>query len=114
MEFSRGNLTTDLPRELPEEFVETLHKSTACRVERIVSRGHCSPPGFWYDQPEHEWVMVVQGTGILEFQGNPDPVTLHSGDYVNIPAHCKHRVAGTAQDQDTIWLGIFYITESAR
>lgn len=48
---SVGNLFADLPADLPDELFQTLAGSGDVRVERIVSRGHRSPEGFWYDQP---------------------------------------------------------------
>lgn len=79
----------------------------AVRIERIVSAGHASDDGFWYDQNEHEWVMVLQGSAVLALQGQED-VHLVAGDYLNIPAHTRHRVVSTAKDQLTIWLAVFY------
>ena len=81
------------------------------RVERIVSRAYSSPPGFWYDQEEDEWVMVFSGSARLEFAAvdtAPETLQLDAGDHVLIPAHTRHRVAWTDPDQDTIWLAVFY------
>ncbi len=95
------------PSELPSELVEELCRGTGhCRVERIVSRGHSSPPGFWYDQSEDEWVAVLQGSAALEFEGQP-PLFLEAGDHVLIPARVRHRVARTAPHCDTVWLAVF-------
>ena len=41
-----------------EDFV-VLFESGAVRIERIVSHSHSSPAGFWYDQAEDEWVIVL-------------------------------------------------------
>ncbi|GAA4418585.1 cupin domain-containing protein [Nibrella viscosa] len=103
-----ANLLTGIPAQLPEELIETLQVGSAFRLERIVSRGHQSPPDYWYDQPEHEWVLVVQGEAILEVEGQTDPTHLSAGMYVNIPAHLRHRVAWTDPAQETIWLALFY------
>ncbi len=77
------------------------------RVERIVSRGHSSPPGFWYDQTDNEWVILLSGSARLLFQGERDPISLGPGDYLDIPAHKRHRVEWTDPDQDTVWLAVF-------
>ena len=37
-------------------------------------------------------------------------IHLKNGDYYNIPAHLKHRVAWTQDDVETIWLAVFYST----
>ena len=77
------------------------------RIERIVSRGHSSPPEGWYDQDQHEWVVVLRGRAVLAYPDKPD-LTLGPGDYVSIAPYEKHRVAWTAPDEDTIWLAVHY------
>jgi cupin 2 domain-containing protein len=94
--------------DLPDERFETLLHSGSVRIERIVSHGHASPPGFWYDQAEHEWVMVLQGQAGLRFEGDDQPVVLKPGDFVNIPAHRRHRVEWTTTEEPTIWLAVHY------
>ena len=101
------NLFADLPAELSDELVQTLVKSDGVRIERIVSRGHASSEGFWYDQPENEWVLLLTGAARLRLEGH-DPVDLVAGSFVNIPAHQRHRVEWTDSRQPTIWLAIFY------
>jgi len=100
------NLFTDLPTILPDELLTTLLEAANIRIERIVSHGHTSPVGFWYDQDEHEWVIVVQGAARLQFEDSI--VEMKPGDFVNIPAHKKHRVEWTTPDEPTIWLAVFY------
>src|SRR4051812_16008070 len=99
------NLLADLPARLPEELFTPLIDHPACRVERIVSHGHASPPGFWYDQPEDEWVLVVSGAARLAFEGE-EAMELRRGSYVHIPAHRRHCVAWTTPDEPTVWLAI--------
>ena len=62
------NLFADLPARLPDELVTTLLEATNVRIERIVSHGHASPEGFWYDQDQHEWVVVLAGAARLKFE----------------------------------------------
>ncbi len=100
------NLFSDLPSEIPDELIETLLQAETVRIERIVSRGHASSPAFWYDQPENEWVVVLGGAARLRFED--DVIELKPGDYVNIPAHKKHRVDWTTPDEPTVWLAVFY------
>jgi cupin 2 domain-containing protein len=102
------NLFSGIPSNLPEELFTTLHQANGLRIERIVSQSHASLPGFWYDQDGHEWVVVLQGSAIIEFEGKPEPTRLQPGSYLNIPAHTKHRVAATSQTEKTIWLAIHY------
>ncbi len=101
-----SNLLDDIPVSLPQELLQPLLMRQGLRIERIVSRGHASPPGFWYDQAEHEWVLLVAGAARLEFE--TETLELRPGSWVNIPAHRKHRVAWTSPDETSIWLAIFY------
>jgi cupin 2 domain-containing protein len=100
------NTPDDLPRHLPSELTTVLQEGPGVRIERIVSTGHRSPDGFWYDQPENEWVMVLAGAARLQFEDQM--MELLPGDYVNIPAHRKHRVEWTSPDEPTVWLAVFY------
>lgn len=104
----RGALLAGIPGEVPEELHEILAAGGDTRIERIVSRGHASPPGFWYDQSQPELVVVVQGRGALALEGHAEPIVLGPGDWLHIPAHCRHRVAWTDPAQDTVWLAVFY------
>jgi cupin 2 domain-containing protein len=103
-----GNLFADLPKPLRDELVATLLEAANVRIERIVSHGHSSPAGFWYDQDQHEWVILLRGSARLRFEGGASPVAMKPGDFVNIPAHKKHRVEWTAPDEPTIWLAVHY------
>lgn len=103
-----GNLNSGIPAELPEEITELLACSENIRIERIVSRGHRSPPDFWYDQDDDEWVLVVKGEAKLRFEEGDRVVHLTAGDYVAIPAHTKHRLEWTPEGADTVWLAVFY------
>ncbi len=103
-----GNLFHNIPTELPAEISECLLQSRNVRVERIVSRGHCSAPDFWYDQNGPEWVLLLQGEAELRFKEGNTIMRLTPGMYLNIPAHVQHRVEWTAEDQETVWLAVFY------
>lgn len=100
------SLSHPLPDARAAEMVELLAVAGPVRIERIVSHGQASPEGFWYDQEQAEWVMVVQGAARLVFADGE--VALAAGDWLTIPAHCRHRVAWTAPAQDTVWLAVFY------
>jgi cupin 2 domain-containing protein len=86
----------------------TIQEGRGVRIERIVSRGQASPEGFWYDQEEDEWVVVLEGRAAIEFEGQAEAVELVRGSYLNIPAHVRHRVAWTEPEQNTIWLAVHY------
>lgn len=99
------NLLRDLPQAGQEEHFQTLLSRPGLRIERIVSDGQVSPPGFWFDQAEDEWVLILQGAAALEF-GDGRRVELASGDSLLIPAQRRHRVAHSAPR--TVWLALFF------
>lgn len=103
----KANLLEGIPAALAKEWSERLSGNDRARVERIVSRGHASPPGFWYDPSETEWVVVIRGRARLRFDGG-DMLELGAGDHVTIPPHTRHRVEWTAPDEDTVWLAVFF------
>ena len=103
-----GSLLEGIPDELTDEFFETLCSSDHVKIERIVSKGHASPEGFWYDQEWNEFVLVVKGSAGLKIDGEADIVTLKAGNYVNIPSHVRHRVEWTDPSSETIWLAVHY------
>ena len=100
------NIFDDLPQHLPKEVVQTLIRAADVRIERIISHGHASPADFWYDQPQHEWVIVLKGEARLQFEDGI--IEMKVGDFINIPAFKKHRVDWTTPDEPTVWLGVRY------
>lgn len=104
----QGNLNDAIPAHLPSELFETLAGNNKVRIERIVSQGHQSPANFWYDQAEHEFVLVHQGSAKIQFEHPAETVTLDAGDYLFIPAHRRHRVLATQPNSYTVWLAVFF------
>jgi cupin 2 domain-containing protein len=104
---AHGNLFEGIPADLRAELVTVLRQGAGVRIERIVSRGQSSPPGFWYDQDEAELVLVLTGRARLLLEGEPER-ELRAGDWIDIPPHLRHRVTFTEPEQDTIWLAVFY------
>lgn len=102
------NIFTDIPPELPHEFAEVILQEKAFKIERIISRGHASPGGFWYDQDDNEWVVLLKGSACLRFEEGNESIVLHPGDYIHLSAHCRHRVEWTDPTQDTIWLSVYH------
>jgi cupin 2 domain-containing protein len=103
-----GNVFSGLSREIPNELFEELAATEACTIERIISRGHSTPEGQWYDQERNEWVIVLKGRALLQFADSDQLVRMEEGDYINIPAHKRHRVAWTDPEEDTVWLAFHY------
>lgn len=114
---ARGNLWAALPPAGGEEQIQTLLSQPGIRIERIVSHGQASPPGFWYDQEEAEFVVLLAGTATLSLQiadGVHETVALRPGDWLYLPARCHHRVDATAHGQPTVWLAVFFPTAVSR
>jgi cupin 2 domain-containing protein len=105
---SANNLYADVPDRGAAEHVLALLERPGLRIERIVSNGHATPPGEWYDQPQAEWVVVLRGRAKLRFEDDAEDVVLDAGDWIDIPAHRRHRVAWTHPDVATVWLAVFY------
>ena len=103
-----NNILKSIPKNLPEEFVDILAEGKNFRLERIVSKGHTSPKGFWYDQVENEFVLLLKGEAEILFEDDVKPVRFFEGDYSNIPAHKKHRVEWTDPNTESVWLALFY------
>ncbi len=104
----KGNIYSDIPERVPEEIFETLGESGEVRVERIISDSHASPEGFWYDQDQSEFVLLLKGSAGMRFEGEDEIVLLRPGDWVDIPAHVRHRVEWTDSEQKTVWLAVSY------
>ena len=102
------NLLHDLPDALAAEISDGLVEASSIRIERIVSHGQASPDGFWYDQDEAEWVLVLAGAARLRFEDEPEARMLCPGDHVEIAAHRRHRVEWTDPSQPTVWLAVSY------
>jgi len=104
----KENLFSGVPASMRAEFVERIAYQKGVRIERIVSRGHCSAAGFWYDQAETEWVLLVQGAARIRFEATAEVIEMGPGDHITIPPRARHRVEWTRPDTETIWLAVFY------
>ncbi|HSD42616.1 MAG TPA: cupin domain-containing protein [Burkholderiales bacterium] len=98
----------DLPKRSDREQLADLLNRPGVRIERILSTGQSSPPGFWYDQAHGEWVAVLAGEARLRFEDETRARTLRAGDFVDIAAHRRHRVDWTHPSQPTVWLAVHY------
>jgi cupin 2 domain-containing protein len=103
-----GNLLAALPASVDAEQIFAVVSNENLRIERIVSTGQASLPGFWYDQEWAEWVLVLAGSAGLLFEGEAAPRVLRPGDYVHIPTHRRHRVTWTDTERPTVWLAVHY------
>jgi len=128
-EIKKGNLYEKIPKKLSKELFNTIVLKNNCKIERIISMGHKTPKGKWYNQNKNEFVMILKGSAeLLFFPDKKYPndtkqeilhndtkqeilhkghkIKMKTGDYINIPAHLKHRVDKTSKK--TIWLAVFY------
>jgi cupin 2 domain-containing protein len=109
-----GNLLRALPRDGGEEIVTPLVSSPALRIERIVSTGQASPPGFWYEQDWTEWVLLICGAAELRIDGEAAPRRLAAGDYLLLPPRLRHRVEWTQAEPPTVWLAVHWYEDASR
>jgi len=103
-----ANLFAPIPPHIAEEIFQVLLETKNFRLERIVSTGQATPPGEWYDQDTHEWVVLLTGGAGLRFEDELEPRVLRPGDHLLIPAHCRHRVEWTDTVEPTVWLALHY------
>ena len=103
-----ANLFAALAPTGPDEEITSLLTAPNVRIERIVSAGQASPPGFWFDQDWDEWVVLLAGSAGLLIEGETAARHLKPGDYLHIPAHVRHRVEWTDREQPTVWLAVHF------
>ena len=107
-----GSLRADLPvRPLDREITNILLERPGWRIERIVSTGQATPEGQWYDQDSDEWVLIAAGAARLRIEGEAEDRELGEGDWLLLPAHCRHRVTWTRELPPTVWLAVHFFTK---
>lgn len=105
---AQGNLTSGLPDAGAAEVFQALLEQGGVTFERIVSFGQATPEGSWYDQEQNEWVLLIAGEAALQIDGEAEPRSLAPGDWIFLPAHCRHRVVWTMQESETVWLAVHW------
>ena len=115
LENLQGNLFAGLPTaaEMPAalavgERFESLLQRPGLRLERIVSTGQASPPGFWYEQADAEWVLLLSGAATLRFADEAAARSLRPGDWLYIAPGRRHRVESTAAATPSVWLALHF------
>ncbi len=103
----KGNLFENIPDEIKEELFERIGGNENVRIERIISQGQSSPPGFWYDESLNEFVMLLSGKAKIIYESGEEFV-LNPGDYLDIKSRVKHRVEWTDEKRKTVWLAVYY------
>lgn len=102
-----GTLLAELPDATAAERIVPLLATPGGRIAQIVSAGQASPDGFWYDQDQAEFVLLLAGTADLRIAGEARTRSLRAGDYVVLPAHCRHRVDRTSAEPPAVWLAVY-------
>ena len=102
------NLFEGVPEVMKGEVFEPLIQTNHFRLERIISKGHATPPGEWYDEEVEEWVILLKGSAGLVFEGETEIRVMRPGDCLHIPSRRRHRVEWTDPAKETIWLAIHY------
>ncbi|MGH8383786.1 cupin domain-containing protein [Pseudomonas sp.] len=103
-----NNLFSPLPAATAQEHFDELLTRPGLCIERIVSHGQASPAGFWYDQPNGEWVLLLTGSAGLRLEHESCERVLQPGDFLEIPARCRHRVEWTDSARVTVWLAVHF------
>lgn len=106
MKIEKYNIFDEISYDKNEEKFFEIFKNETIKIEKIVSNGQKSPENFWYEQEKSEFILVLEGFAILEFEDRI--VELKKGDCLNIKAMEKHRVRFTSIDEPTIWFAVFY------
>ena len=107
MQLDIKNIYENIP-ESKNEIFECILQTDKFKLERIISSGQATPIGEWYNQENDEWVILLSGSAGLKFEDIEEIIELSPGDYMNIPAHKKHRVEWTDKDTETVWLALHY------
>ena len=106
MEILKGNIFKDPPlNEFQPESFETLVKTMAIHIERIVTNPHFQAPGQWFDQENDEWVLLAEGEAEIELITG-EIIKLKKGDYFLIPSLMRHRLYSVSNNPGCVWLGI--------
>ena len=76
-------------------------------LERVAYCPARTKSHFWYDQDQGEFVILLQDVARLRFEGD-NPFEMKPGEFINIPAHRRHRVEWTMPDEPCVWLAVHY------
>lgn len=102
-----NNIFKNIPLTDNEEIVDKLLEFDNICIERIVSNGENSPENFWYEQKSDEWVILIQGKAVIEYE-NSQIAELKRGDYIFIPSMQKHRVKQVSKNPNCIWVAVHF------
>lgn len=104
----KKNIFKNLPDSSKGEIFQDIIDNHNFKLESIVSSGQATPDGEWYDQPNDEWVLLLQGSGVLIFEDESESCRMNPGDHILISAHKKHRVEETDKNGKSIWIALHF------
>lgn len=102
------NIFSNIPDIQDSEIFQDIINRPGFKLERIISAGHATPEGQWYDQDWDEWVVLLSGSACLTFADGKKDYELKPGDFLLIPSHTKHRVKWTSEKEKTVWLALHF------
>ncbi|MFH1837075.1 MAG: cupin domain-containing protein [Candidatus Omnitrophota bacterium] len=102
------NIFSDIPGRFKKELFETIVEKDGIKIERIVSLGQKTPEGEWLSEAKSEWVVLVEGSAVIFFEGEKEARELKAGDHLMIGPGQKHRVEWTDPDNRTVWLAVYF------
>lgn len=117
MSLQPRHILADLAVPDGRERFDTLCQQAGMTLQRVVSpAGYRGSEAEWYDQDQEEFVLVLQGRGALQLDGQladdqPREIVLNPGDFLHLPAHQRHRVAWTDPLHPTVWLTLHFSEE---
>jgi cupin 2 domain-containing protein len=62
------NIFSSIPDDIQQELFQDILTTDNFKIERILSKGHSSPAGYWYDQDKSEWVILLKGSAGIRFE----------------------------------------------
>ncbi|BAQ60679.1 hypothetical protein GM3708_1085 [Geminocystis sp. NIES-3708] len=98
----KDNIFSNTPSLITGEIFSELLKCRNVVIQKIVSSD--KPDHIIYNQPQDEWVILLQGKATLQLENNI--INLTSGDYLFIPANTCHQVTKTSTNPYCIWLAV--------
>ena len=100
---TKHNIFTNIPKRMAKENVDLLLRRRGISIKRIISHGQVTD---WLKQDTDEWVILLAGKARILFEGRKREVELRDGDYLFIPAGCRHRVTWTDPKRDSVWVAV--------
>src|SRR5262245_24579060 len=86
--------------------IATLTENTNVKIDRVTVRGQITPPGEFPDEPSYEFIHVLKGRLVLEYEGVKEKVSLKAGEYAVKRPDQKTRADFSALNEETVYLKV--------